>query len=84
MGGDLRLRGEFVHDQGDGRQRRAQFVRGRGGDAVELAQVLLAGENQLGRGQRAGELPRLLGDPAAVDGDEGAADGDADPDPDDV
>ena len=32
--------------------------------------MLLAGEGQLGGGQRAGELPRLLGDPAAVDGDE--------------
>ena len=79
LGGDLRLGGEVVDDQRDGRERRAQFVCGRGGDAVELAQVLLAGEGELGGGQRAGELPRLLGDPAAVDGDKGAADGDAYP-----
>ena len=84
LGGDLRLGGEVVDDQRDRRERRAQFVGGGGGDAVELAQVLLAGERELGGGQRAGELARLLGDPAAVDGDKGAADGDAYPHPHDV
>jgi hypothetical protein len=34
----------------------------RGGKAVELGQMLLARQHQLGRGQRVGELARFLGD----------------------
>ena len=58
---------ELLGDERDGGERRAELVRGRGGEAVELGQVLLAGEHQLGRGERLGELARLLGDPPGID-----------------
>ena len=63
---------ELLGHERDGGERRAELVGGGGGEAVELGQVLLAGEHQLGRGERLGELARLLGDPPGVDAGEGA------------
>ena len=45
--GDQRLGRQFMNHQRHGRQRRAQFVRRRGGEAVELGEMLLAGENRV-------------------------------------
>ena len=76
--GDVALVGEFVDDHGEGGERRAEFVRSGGREAVELRQVLGAGQDQVGGGERVAELARLLGDLAAVDGDEHRADDDGD------
>ena len=62
---------ELLGHERDGGERRAQFVRGRGRQAVELGEMLLAREHQLGRGERLGELARLLGHPPGIDADEG-------------
>ena len=75
---------ELLGDERDRRERRAELVRGGGGEPVELRQVLLAGEHQLGRGERLGELARLLGDAPGIDADEGDAEQDRDPDAGDV
>ncbi len=40
-------------------KRRAELVGGGGGKPVELGQMLLAGEHQLGRRQRVRQLPRI-------------------------
>ena len=63
---------ELLGDQRDGGERRAELVRGGGGEAVELREMLLARQHQLGRGQRLGELARFLGDAPGVDAGEGA------------
>ena len=69
----------FLDDECDGRQRRAEFM-GRGGrQAVELRQVLLAGEHQFGRGQSVGKLPRFLGDARRVNAGESGAEHDREP-----
>ena len=52
--------GQLLGDHRDGRERRAELVRGGGRQPVELRQMLLARQHQLGRGQRVGHLPRLL------------------------
>src|SRR5829696_8434155 len=75
---------ELLRHERDRRERRAELVRGGGGEAVELRQVLLAGEHPLGRGERLGELARLLGDAPGIDADEGDAEQDRRPDSGDV
>ncbi len=55
-----------------------------GGKPVELRQVLLAGEHQLRRGERLGQLARLLGDPPSIDAGEGGAEQDRGPDTGDI
>ena len=72
---------ELLGHQRDGRERRAELVRRRRREAVELGQVLLPGEHQLGRGQRLGELARLLRHPPRVDAREDGAEQDRGPDP---
>ncbi len=52
---------QLLGDHRDGRERRAEFVRGGGGKSVELRQMLLARQHQFGRGERvgrAGAIPR--------------------------
>ena len=53
---------ELLRDHRDGGERRAELVRGGGGEPVELREMLLAREHELGRGERVGELARLLGE----------------------
>ena len=53
---------QLARNQEDRRERGAEFVRGGGGKAVELGQMLFAGQHQFGGGQRVGELAGLLGD----------------------
>ena len=48
-------------DDADGGERRAEFMRRRRGEAVELGQMLFAREDEFGRRQSVGELARLLG-----------------------
>ena len=80
-GSSLRqLQVEFLGDQRDGRQRRSELVGRRRRQAVELGEVLLAGEHQFGRGQRLGELACLLGDAPSVDACERDAEQDGGPD----
>ena len=64
---------QFLGDHRDGRQRRAELVRGGGGEPVELREMLLARQHQFGGGQRVGELARFLGDLPGVDADEADA-----------
>ena len=54
---------ELLGDERDGGERRAELVRGGGREPVELRQVLLAREHELGRRERVRELARLLGHP---------------------
>ena len=61
---------QFLDDYRDGRQRRAELMGGRRRQAVELRQMLLAREHELGRGQGLGDLPALLGDLPGIDADE--------------
>ena len=60
-------------------ERRAELVRGGRGKPVELRQMLLARQHQLGRGQRVGELARFLGDLPGVDADEADREQDREP-----
>ena len=71
---------ELLRHQRDGGKRRAELVGGRGREAVELREVLLAGKHQLGRGERLRQLARLLGDPPGIDPGEGGAEQDRRPD----
>ena len=68
-GGGLERALELAHHHRNGRERRAELVRGGGSEAVELREVLLAREHQLGRGERVGQEPRLLGDLPRVGAD---------------
>ena len=77
-------RSSSLRDHGDGRERRAELVRGRGRETVELGQMLLARQHQLGRRERVGELPRLLGDLPRIDADEADREQDREPDADHV
>ncbi len=70
---------QFLGDHRDGRQRRAQLVRGGGGEPVELREMLLARQHQLGGGERVGELARLLADLPGIDADEAHAEQDRQP-----
>ena len=56
------------------------FVRRGRREAVDLGDVLLAGEHQLGRGERLRELARLLRHPPGVDAREAPAEQDRGPD----
>ena len=62
-----RVARQLLGHHGDGGERRAELVRGRGGQAVERVQLLLAGQHHLGGGQRIGHLARLLGEPPGVE-----------------
>ena len=59
----------------------AEFVRGRGGKAVELREMLLARQRQFGRRQRVGELARALGDLPRIGADEADREHDREPEP---
>jgi hypothetical protein len=72
---------ELARDDRDRGERRAEFVRGGGGQAVELRQMLLAGEHELGRRQRVGQLARLLDDLPRIDADIPDREQDREPDP---
>ncbi len=72
---------ELLGDEGDGGERRAELVRRRRREAVELGQVLLPGEDELRRGEGLGELARLLRHPPGIDAGEGRAEEDRRPDP---
>ena len=78
VGGDRVL--QLLGDHRDGRQRRAEFVRGGGGQAVELREMLLARQHQFGGGQRVGELARFLGDLPGIDADESDGEQEREPD----
>ena len=58
---------QLLGDHGDGRERRAELVRRRGGETVERVQLLLARQHHLGGGQRVRHLPRLLGEPPGIE-----------------
>ena len=75
-----RVRLQLARNQEDRRQRRAEFVRGGGGKAVELGQMLLARQHQFGRGQRVGELAGLLGDLERVEAGDADREHDREPD----
>src|SRR5207253_625508 len=49
-------------EQKDRGQRRAEFVRGGGGKAVKLGQMLLTRQHQFGGRERVGQFARLFGD----------------------
>ena len=71
--------GEFARDERDGAERRAEVMRSRRRESVELREMLLARQHQLGRRQRVGEIARLLGDAPGVDAGEGEAQHERDP-----
>ena len=78
------LRHGVIHllgHEGDRRQGRAELVGRRRREAVELRQVLFPGQDELRRGERLGQLARLLGHPPGVDAREGRAQQDRGPDP---
>src|SRR6195256_993642 len=75
---------QLARHQRDGGQRRSEFVRGRGREPVELGEMLLAREHDLGRRQRLGELARFLDDLPRIDADIADAQQDGEPDPDNV
>ena len=58
-----------------------QLVGGGGRQPVELGEVLLARQHQLGRRERVGEQARLFGDEPGVDADEADRHQDRDPKP---
>ena len=61
---------QLLGHHGDGRERRAEPVRRRRGQAVERRQFLLARQHHLGRGQGLGHAPRLLRRAPRVEADE--------------
>ena len=65
--------------EGDGRERRAELVGGRGSETVEGAQLFVAGEGELGGGEGVGELAGFVGNAVGVGGDEDDAAHDRDP-----
>ena len=65
-------------------ERRAELVRGGRREPVELGQVLLALEHDLGRRQRLGELARFLDDLPLIDADVADAQEQREPDPEHV
>ena len=71
---------QLLDDHRNGRERRAELVGGRGRKPVELRQMLLAREHELGRGQRLGDLPALFGDLPGIDADEADREQDRKPD----
>ncbi len=75
---------ELARHQRDGGERRSELVRRRGREPVELGEMLLAREHDLGRRQRLGELARFLDDLPRIDADIADAQQDGEPDPDHV
>ena len=75
---------QFLGDERDGGERRAEFMRGGGGEAVEGVEMLLAGQHHLGGVQRLRQLPRFLGDAEGVDAGEDAGRNQRHPDAGDV
>ena len=71
---------QLARNQEDRRQRRAEFMGGGGGKAVELGQMLLARQHQFGRGQRIGKLARLLGDLERIEAGDADREHDREPD----
>ena len=71
---------QLARNQEDRRQRRAEFVRGGGGKAVDLGQMLLARQHQFGRRQRVGKLARLLGDLERIEAGDADREHDREPD----
>ena len=65
----------------DGREGRAQFVRRRRREPIELGQMLLAGQDQLRRCQSVVEATRLLRNPPGIGRSETRAEDDSPPDP---
>ena len=61
---------QLLRDDRDGRERRAELVRGRGREPVELREMLLAREHQLRRGQRVRHQTAFLGDLPRIGADE--------------
>ena len=61
---------ELLRHQRDRRQRRAELVRGGGGETVERVQFLLARQHEVGRGQRRRHLPGFLGEPPGIEREE--------------
>ena len=58
---------EFLGDERDRGERRAEFMRRRGGKAVESGQPLLARQDLFGRRQGRRHLARFFGDMAGID-----------------
>ena len=69
----------FAHDERHRGERGSELMRRRRCEAIDLGQVLGAGENELRRRQRARALARLLRDAVRVEGHKGCADGERDP-----
>ena len=61
---------QLLGHHGDGRERRAEAVRRRGGKAVERRQFLLARQHELGCGERTGHAPRLFRRAPGIEADE--------------
>ena len=74
----------FAHDDRDCGKGRAEFVRCGGRETVELRQMLLACQNQLGCRQRIGKLARLFRDLPRVDADIADREQDREPHPDHI
>ena len=64
---------QFLGDDGDRRQRAAEFVRRRRGQRADRRDALLARQRQLGRRHRVAQPPRLLRDAPGVAADEHVA-----------
>ena len=75
---------QLPRNQEDRRQRRAEFMRGGGRKAIELGQMLLARQHQLGRGQRIGKLSRLLGRLERIEAGDADREHDREPDPEQI
>ena len=71
---------EFLRDKRDGSEGSAEFMGGRCGETVELGEMLLTCQHQLGGDQRVGELARLLGNLPRVDRDVTDREQDREPD----
>ena len=59
-------------------------MRGGGGEAVELGQMLLAGQHQFGGGQRVGKLAGVLGDLDRIEAGDADREQDREPDPEQI
>ena len=68
--GRLRVAHQLLGHHRDGRQRRAESMRGRRGQTVERRELLLARQHHLGGGQRLGHAPRFLGGAPGIEADE--------------
>ena len=75
---------QFARNQENGRKRRAEFMRGGGGEAIELREVLLAGQHQFGGRERVGQFARLFGDLERIKAGDADRDQDREPDPEQI